>query len=82
MHIIGELDHYCFRWAGMQEEILRMNWNIDTLKKNEKQLENRIEKMRQKIDMKEKMLRETERDLELEKEEHTFTQATVKVRNQ
>jgi len=43
--------------------ILRMNCNKDTLKKNEKLLGKRIKKMRQKVDMKEKLLREIEKEL-------------------
>ena len=64
MHTIGELDHYCFIWAGLQKEIVRMIWYVDALKNNEKLLDSKIEKMKQKIDMKDKMLKEAEKRFE------------------
>ena len=62
LYIIGELDYYCFRWAGLQEEIVRMRWYVDTLKNNERILDSKIKKMKQKEEMKDRQNVERNRD--------------------
>ena len=53
---------------------------VDTLKDNEGVLDCEINKMKEREEMKDRLLKEIEKKLKYEKEEHEGTKATVKMR--